>query len=350
MEKNNIPEEVTITPVIRDIERLFNKVFSLIGFAFKQLFKGVGLFVSVSLKNIFWLFLAVAFGGGLGYLSDFYIPQTYSSHLILRPSIIAGQQLNSDIVFFNSLIKKKKTDELAKLLNISTENAKSLSEIIIEPHSSYLEKIDIINSMHKNLDSATYKYINFKELLEKDNSTFSRDFIVTVKAIDQSIFSKIETGLIAYLDRIPELQEQRKREQRILEDKKAIYLEEMASLDSLKIVLNKVMLEQAKSGKTDSKNTMISLGKTNTPSTINPLDIYTRKITYAKEVTKIDKKIVGYNHCYQVYTHFSEYGYKIGLGKLMRILVSSLLFYFLTFIVLLLIDFVKNTTKEDVKH
>ena len=244
MEKNNIPEEVTITPVIRDIERLFNKVFSLIGLVFKLVYRGGELFTSFLLKNIYWLLLATIIGGGAGYSSSFYIPQIYSSHLILRPSINAGSQLKSDVIFFNSLIKKSEVDILSKLLKISTKEAGSLSEIIIKPHTSYFAKIDMINDMHKYLDSATYKYINVKELLDENDFTFSRDFIITISATDQSVFSKIESGLITYLERVSEFQEQRKREQSVLENKKAIFLKEMASLDSLKVVLNKVIIQK----------------------------------------------------------------------------------------------------------
>ena len=347
MENNNITEEVTITPVIRDLERLFNRFFSLIVLAFKMLFRSVELFVLFSLKNIYWLLFAVVIGGGVGYSSTFYIPQTYSSHLILRPNINAGQQLKSDVNFFNSLIKKNKVNVLSELLKISTKDAESLSEIIIEPHTSYLEKIDMINGMHKSLDSATYKYINFVTLLEEDNLTFSRDFIITVRAKDQSVFSKIESGLIAYLERVPELQEQLKREQRILENKKAIYLEEMASLDSLKIVLNKVMMEQAKSSNMASKNTTISLGKNNAPLTINPLDIYTRKMSYAKEVSGIAKKISEYSSCYQVSAHFSEYGYKTGPGKLTKTMALSVVFLIFTYLILLFKELVKKARREN---
>ena len=107
MGKNNILEEVTITPVIRDIERLFNKVLSIIGCGFKLLYKGIIAFILFSLKNIYWLLIAVVVGGLGGYYSTLVVPQTYSSHLILRPSINAKEQLNADVNFFNSLIESK---------------------------------------------------------------------------------------------------------------------------------------------------------------------------------------------------------------------------------------------------
>ena len=335
MEKNNITEEVTITPVIRDIERLFNRVISLVGLILKMFYEGMSRSFLFLLKNIYWLSLAIVLGGLVGYYSMLYVPQTYSSHLVLRPSINAKEQLYADVDFFNSLIEKEEIGMLSKILHISNEDAESLSEVIIETKTSYLDKIERISGMYQGLDSVTAKFINFKDLLEEGDFPFSRDFTITVSATNQFVFSKIEPAIIKYLERVPELQELRREEKRILENKKAIYLKEMTDLDSLKTVLNDVMLEQAKSSGEASKNTSISLGKSNSESSINPLDVYTKKIRYVEQIIKIDEKINDYNNCYQVFTHFSEYGYKTGFGRLARTIIVSIVFFIFTCVVLL---------------
>ena len=203
MDKNNIPEEVTVTPVIRDIERLINKLVSSIWYLIRGMASGLVLLLQFNIKHLKLILPIVIVAMIIGFASVNFIPRTYSSNLLLRLNVESEGQLYSDVGYFNSLVQEEKLDELAKLFQISEEDASSLKNFEIKPHSSYREKLDIINNIYRELDSATYQHIDFDLLLEGGFSAVSSRFMIEVVSTDQKIFSKLESSLLTHLERVP---------------------------------------------------------------------------------------------------------------------------------------------------
>lgn len=108
MEKNNIPEEVTITPVIRDLERLGNKLYLFFVSSIKALLSALLLFLQFCVKNIVFLSIAVILGLAIGYFSLLVLPRTYSSTMVLDLNVDAKSQLYNDINYFDALIEREK--------------------------------------------------------------------------------------------------------------------------------------------------------------------------------------------------------------------------------------------------
>ena len=226
MDKNNIPEEVTITPVIKDLERLFNRVFGLVVSIFGAIFRGIRSFFVFSFKKFVPLVVITAIGVCIGYFSMHVLPRSYTSNMVIKLNVDALAQLSSDVQYFQSLIRKKQTDELAELLSISVKEAASLTKIKTLPFSTYMEKIQLINSLYTKLDTATYKHVDFDELLIEDNPTLSQKFVVSIYSTDQRLFSKLEKPLTTFLERVPELHALRLRQKRELESQLNMYLKE----------------------------------------------------------------------------------------------------------------------------
>ena len=330
MEKNNIPEEVTITPVIRDIERLFNKVFQLLIALFKMLYNSGKSLIKFVRKNLIILMITSIIGAVAGYFSFNIAPKQYASNITIGINVDARLQLNSNIVYFNSLVRKSKHDKLAEIFKISSQEAASITHFSIVPFSSYLENIEMINKLYQQMDTTTHKHISFEDFLTNEES-LSKKFTITIKSTDQSIFEKLETPLMDFLENDSALEKTKENIKRILTLKKEMYMQEMKNLDSLKSTINKVLLEQAKSN-SNSTNTggSISLGQNESPIKINLLDIYKEHMSYSYAITDIEKDILNQAKCYQVHSHFNHFGYEISFSKKIRMLIGMFIFFLLT--------------------
>lgn len=335
MDKNNIPEEVTITPVIRDLERLFNRILGLVATIFGAIFSGLRSFISFSLKKFIPLSIILLIGMSVGYFSMQVLPRSYSSNMVIKLNVDAIAQLSSDIQYFESLIQKQQINKLATLFKISEEEAASLNGIELRAYSTYMEKVNLINSLYKNLDTATYKHLDFDELLVDDNPTLSEKFVISVYATDQKLFSKLEYSLTTFLERVPELNKLRLQQKTNLERQRSIYMKELASLDTLKVVFNEVLLERARASERAS-GTSINLGQGQQGSSLEPLKIYEQYMRYANEMALLDKKISNLSRCYEVYAHFSDFGFNSGFGKFKRAALGGLLFLVLAYLFLAL--------------
>ncbi|MFT5824167.1 MAG: hypothetical protein ACI8ZM_005433, partial [Crocinitomix sp.] len=126
MEKNEISEEVTVTPVIKDLERLFNRFIQFIRSIIERLFNGLQNFIAFAFKNFIILAVVVILGGCLGFFSTEFMPRVYESNMTVKLTVNGKEQLLNDVGYFNALIQKGAVKELSELLSISEQEAASL--------------------------------------------------------------------------------------------------------------------------------------------------------------------------------------------------------------------------------
>lgn len=330
MQKNNIPEEETITPVIKDIERIFIRIFNSIGRAISTIGIYISRIISFFLTNFKKLVLVAIIGGILGFLSFYIAPKQYASDLVVKMNIDARAQLFSDVNYFNSLVKRDQSDRLANLLNLTESEAKSITAFEVLPFSSLRERIEYVDKIYRNLDTSYQKLISVDDILDEEDYSYSNKFIIIVKSEDEFVFEKIETPFLKYIERVPELHQMRESQLKILENERAILTNEMESLDTLKKITNLVMLEQAKAKSKSNTGTTITMGQNGENSNINPLDVYAKVVDYSKQISIIDTEIENYNQCYIIFSHFNTIGDRIGFGKIARSLLFAITFFFLT--------------------
>ena len=341
MEKNNIPEEVTITPIIKDLEKLVTKTSSIIISTFTFFFRQFLNFINFNIKQLKFIIPIVTVGAVIGFSSMKYSPRNYVSTMVVELNVDAREQLSADIAYFNALIKEGNTARLTALFNISPKEASTLSRVQLNAHSSYLERVDFINSMYKNLDTATHKHLDYDALLKERNPALSNKFEIMFFSTDQKLFEKLEAPTIKFLERVPELQKMKTTAKRVLEYKRDVLLNEMANLDTLKKVLNKVIIEQARSNSGKSTGTSISLGQEQRQSGMTPLDVYNKYMHYSEQVADLERDINKYTTCYNIFAHVNDTGTKYGYGKFRRAAVvgsTFLILLYLTFIVIAIIN------------
>lgn len=330
MQKNNIPEEETITPVIKDIERIFTRLINSIGIAISAFGNFISRIFFFLMANIKALVLVAIVGGVLGYLSFYVFPKQYASDLVVKMNIDARAQLFSDVNYFNSLVKREQTDRLANLLNLTKSEAKSITSFEVLPFSSLRERIEYVDKIYRNLDTSYQKLISLDDILDEEDYSYSNKFVIIVTSEDEFVFEKIEAPFLKYIERVPELHRMRESQLKILKNERAILINEMESLDTLKKITNLVMLEQAKSKNKANTGTTITLGQNGENNNINPLDVYAKVVDYSKQISIIDTEIENYNQCYIIFSHFNTIGDRVGFGRLTRSLFFALAFFLIT--------------------
>lgn len=326
MEKNNIPEEVTITPVIRDLERLANKLTAFV----ISIFKGVGAslitFYFFCINNFLKLAIATAVGALLGFLSFYLVPRTYSSSMVLALNLDAKSQLHNDINYFDALIKREQFEQLASLLSISEEEASTLANIKLTPFSSEIEKIQTIDGFYKSLDTTTKRTLDFNKIYLDKVGELSKKYSIQVFATDERVFSKLESGFINYLERVSNLNSLREETKETLNYQKKLLMQQLNDLDTLKKVANQSMLKEAER---ESNTTSFMLGSRERVEGFNPLKIYDKYIDISNKILTTNQRLVALESIYTIEAHFNEFGSKHGFGKIKRALLFGLIFFFL---------------------
>lgn len=338
--KTNIPEEETLTPIIKDLELLSKKLSKVFSNFINIIINWIGK-VFLSWKKLAILGLL---GGTLGAVTLLFIPRKYESSLTLRTHIDANEQLFNDVQYLNSLINSSKYDQLSTILGISFEDTEKISSIEVSSAASITERLSSLDKVYSRLDSALKQNLVVEDLLEDDKYTFTNKFKVTFYATDPFVFENIEDSLISFFERIPELNRLRENQLQIIQMQKELYVQEIQNLDSLKKILNLVMLEQAK--QKEGSEMTINMGKSGESELINPLSVYNQVNTYVERLADLEERIPLYEKCYFIISHLNETGQKSGFGGLARALIGAIILGFIGIISVLSKPVEANNTKH----
>ncbi|KAB1064858.1 YveK family protein [Salibacter halophilus] len=321
--KSNLPEEEKIGSVVNDLEKLFIKFWNSI----KVLLANLKSAISELFKSWKKLMAWGVIGAIVGVATLLIVPRKYESSIILRTHIDANEQLSNDVDYLNSLISSGSHDRLATILGTSDEETKKISSIEMLSAANITERLSSLNKVYSGLDSALKQNIIIEDLLEDDKYTFTNKFRVSIYSTDPFVFEGIEDGLITFFERVPELNRLRKNKLQIIKQQKHLYENEIQNLDSLKKILNQVMLEKA--NHREGSEMTINMGESGESDLINPLSVYNQVSSYSEKITELEERIPLYEKCYFIVSHLNDTGQKSGFGGLFRAFIGAVLFGFL---------------------
>lgn len=327
--KNNFTEEEQIGSIVHDLEKLFIKFGDFI----KNLFIKFRLATYKIFSSWKKLFTWGVIGGALGACTLLIIPREYKSSIVLKTHIDANDQLFNDVDYLNSLINSSRYDRLSTILGINKEEAKKISSIEVSSAASITERLSSLDKVYSKLDSALKQNLVVEDLLEDDKYTFTNKFKLSIYSTDPFVFEGIESNLISFFERVPELNRLRENQLQIIQTQKDLYTQEIENLDSLKKILNQVMLEQAK--QKEGSEMTINMGKSGENDLINPLSVYNQVNSYAERIVGLEERIPLYEKCYFIVSHLNETGQKSGFGGLMRAIIGAIAFGFIGIITIL---------------
>lgn len=346
MEKSNIPEEVTITPIIKDLERLVLRLYVFVKTVLLTIANLLVSFIKHCVKYFLVLGLAAILGGVIGYYSDSVFPRGFSTTMVLKPTVASKTQLYNDVNYINSLIKKEESEALSNLFGITIEEAQTLSMMKVSSFSYGMDRLLVIDEMHKRIDSSIFRKVNLSLPNEGEDDIFAKKYEVSVFGSDPKVFGKLEPKFIAFLERLPELQERRLKAISMLKEQRNFYSKQLQDLDKLKEINNKRMLKDAENSPAAS-GTSISLGKENQSELVDVLGVYQKADFFFKEIIDLDSKLFSLKSCYELHAHFSEYGTIKGYGKIKRALFMVVVFFVLAFGLTCTMSIKRSTIKSD---
>ncbi|MEQ8624178.1 MAG: hypothetical protein RJQ00_04970 [Vicingaceae bacterium] len=318
--KTNIPEEESLTTVIRDIQHLIQTFMKWVLNILKKIGAVIGTLFSSWKKLAFFGLI----GGALGASSLLIIPREYASDLVVRTYIDANEQLFTDIEYINTLIQADRYDDVKNLLGLDVEKIKKINSIEITSTATITERLTYLDEVWSELDSTLKKNLIIDDLLNDDQYSFTNKFKISIYSNSPFAFEGFETSILNYLERVPELNELLNSKLRILKIQKDLYESEIADLDSLKTILNNVMIKQSEP--TQNNEVTINMGQSGENAFLSPLDIYTQVNIYTQRIVEIEEQLPLFESCYFVVSHLNEIGHKSGVGGLLRAIYGSILF------------------------
>jgi len=337
MSQEGNSEEIDISSLIKAIKSLFQSVSRLIS-------RGV-----TSIKNFLryllfkfkFISLIAIIGGLIGLIFHYFQETHYESSLILKMNIDAREQLTNDISFFNSLTKDEEFEKLSEILNISNKEATTLKGIEIRPYIPEVERLQNHINIYTSLDSNVRELIGFNlEMLNtiNDLSYISNKFKVILVSTNPSISAEIEGDLLSFISKRKELNQKLDLERTKLEFRERALSKQLSDLDTLKSVLNDVLIESSKSKNTQAQTT-IHLNQSEGKDQFNIIEVHKRYRKIAFELAEISSKIKKLNGVYTVEASFSEFSqisnYPLSIKVIFGIacgIVASVLMIFLGFL------------------
>ncbi|MFK7784254.1 MAG: hypothetical protein AB8B56_04010 [Crocinitomicaceae bacterium] len=341
MEKNDISEEEVVTPVLRDIELLFKKMYQVGKKVFFAVVDIVRLLLNFALKKVVILAIAAALGGAITYFSGNYFGKSYESSLMLKSNVNTWEQLVDDVHYFNALIAEGQVSTLAKTLKISEKEAGYLSSIEIEPSATYAQKIGMIEVLNQNSDSLTLQTVNQKKLMKIEDMAFTENYNISIKSSNGYVFPKIEKALVEYFEGSATVQAKLQRKRARVQSELASHRKKLIDMDTLQHVLNEAILENAKSGN-DKKITSISMDSETISRSISPIEVSDKYLGYKRKIVDMEERLTTFDSAYEIVSHLSQYGRETGRSKFSKVIYYSLYSILGAYLLLLLFYFMKK--------
>ncbi len=342
MDEQKIAEDVSITPFVRDIERLFVKAARGIKKMLFFVLEGIVEFFQLAFKYFFILALAGIVGGAIGFFSTKIVPQNYSSSLVLQLNVDARDQLTNDVLFFNALIKREDHEQLASILNLSIDQAASLQSFEIYSHADFIEKTLALQDLYSSIDTNLFNSLDLIQQASENEEAFSSRFKIIISASQQDVFKTMESPLLAYFERVPELKTLLVATNEALHFQRNVYVNEMQKIDTLLKVMNQVMLVQAAQPSSSGDMTVNMGNEKALNDEHSSIKLHDRSIFYAQRISKIDLDIQKHQSPYFVISHLNTLGDKTGAGALTRTIYGSLICFALVY---LLVGY-RNSSKK----
>lgn len=275
-QKNN-EEEIDLGSLFIIIGKGFSKLFNFVGVVFKKIFHAIIIVLIFLKENIVKIGIAGLIGLILGIFLEVRTPVKYASELLVEPNFGSARQLYKNVNYYNDLVKQEKIKELQVLFKLDSSEAASLKKFEIEPVIIDNDIISGYDELILEVDTLTiksYDYLDYKSSFTDFDYKIHK---ITVTAEKNDVFSNLEDVIISsivdnkYFSRLKVLTNES------LNRSDSLYRQNLAQIDSLRMVYMRVMIEEARK---QNSGTSIDLG--GEKRTTKELELFetNRKINY----------------------------------------------------------------------
>ena len=300
-------DEIDVHQLFALIGKGFSNVFNFIGNLFKTFFSWILLQILFIRNNFKKLMLSALIGCMLGGIYQYgYKEIKYESSMTVEPNFGSALQLYKNIDYFLSLVEQEDHERLAESLNISAEEAKSISRIEVEPYSNDNQSLMSFKDFMEGLDSLTNDLIDYKTYAKKQPVESYKYHLIKVISKDKYIFEKLEDPIInsitknAYYDKVKSTSYSN------LISRKNALMASMSELDSLRLLYKKVLLAESLK---ESSGTNIFLSAVNKDD--QQLFLFDKYMLMNEQLIDVNKKLTEEGKVINVVSSFNAIGMKI---------------------------------------
>jgi hypothetical protein len=176
--------------------------------------------------------------------------------------------------------------------------------------------------------------------MKMDDMAFTENYLISVQSSSGAIFPEIETALIKYFESSPAVQEKLELKRARVQSELAAYRKKLVDMDTLQRVLNKAIIETAKSG--GKEVTSISLDSKSNAASLSPIEVSDKYLSYTESIVKMEERLSKMDKGYEIVSHFSKFGRNKNTGMLWKVIEYSLYALLAAYLLLLLFYFTKK--------
>ena len=305
-EKNTKDDEIELGSLFIIIGRGISNLFNFIGNIFKGIYHFLILFLLFIKTHAKKLLISAIIGAIIGSVMEFKKDTTFGADLQVQPNFKSARQLYNNINYYNDLVKQKNTDLLAKVFNISSEDASSLKKFEVFPiknGNDFLTAYDKLILSVDTLTAKSYSFSLFKNTFTKYNYKAHNVHVIATK---NDVFSKLDAVIISSIVENKHFDKVKRLVNENLNRTDSLLRENIVQIDTLRKVYMKVLLEEAKNLST---GTSIDLG--GDKKTSKELDLFEANRQINKDLKKISKDKAEKSEVINVISNFQHVGYEI---------------------------------------
>ena len=300
-------EDIDIAHLFVLIGKGFSGIINFISSLLKTVFGWFLRFILFIRANLKKMILAALIGGSVGAIYQYALKEVqYESSMTVEPNFGSAVQLYKNINYYLSLVKQNDFERLASSLNISKEEAESISWVEVEPYSNENQVLLSYKNFVEELDSNVVKLVNYQKFSKEQPIESFKYHIVKITAKDKYIFKQLESPIINsiisnnYYDKV------KTTAYTNLISKKLALESSMIELDSLRILYKKVMLAESAKESSGTNIFMSEIG-----STAKEVAVFDKYMVMNEELIEVNRKLTAENEVVNGVSSFNSIGMKV---------------------------------------
>lgn len=300
-------EDIDIAQLFILIGRGLSGIVNFFTSIIKTIFSWFLLFILFLRANLKKMILAALIGASLGAIYQYALKEVqYESSMTVEPNFGSAVQLYKNIDYYLSLVKQDDFERLAASLNISKEEAESISWIEVEPYSNENQILLSYKNFMAELDSNVVKLVDYQKFSKEQPIESFKYHIVKITSKDKYIFKKLESPIINSITSNTYYDKVKTTAYTNLISKKLALESSMTELDSLRVLYKQVLL--AESAKENSGTTIFMSEKA---STTKEVDLFDKYMLMNEELIEVNEKLTTENEVVNIVSSFNSIGMKV---------------------------------------
>ena len=344
-------EEIDLGQLFKLIGNVFDRFFKFIASIFIGIYNVLLLFLIHLYSRLAWYAAAAVIGIIIGFFMDKNSVKLYSASMSIQTNFKSARQVYENVKQFYQLASvDRDTLELAKRLNISTEEASKLKGFYIEPDLDENEIVEMYAAFYKKLDSASQldmTYYKYKEALTPNNFYTHR---ISIASSDKNIYKNIGKHFVDQLSNNDYLEELLKVNTATLNKKDNSLLLQVQKSDALVNEYLKIRKNESQKNQIPNSGTNLYMGGTESKSgnlMVDESKIMQQRLDYENQRIKLSHTKTSQKNIINILANFPQSGYSVTEWVDKKKFVLPIVFVLLTLLIFSFISLGKFLEKKN---